>query len=110
MLWYGTEYITSIEGHYGKKLPLSGPERAKLERERDYITMLTFKTNLGEIHKVLGSETPNYEYVGTSFVFEETDHKIVGFHGKSTYSAGYRGKSTLEQIGVYVKPIDDDDA
>lgn len=63
-----------------------------------YITMLRFITNKGT-YQVLGDAERNYEYVGESFVLGKKDHKIVGFHGKSSYDS-------LEQIGVYVKPID----
>ncbi|EFH46067.1 predicted protein [Arabidopsis lyrata subsp. lyrata] len=65
--------------------------------EKSCFKMLKFKTNKAT-YQVLGAETEGYEYVGTSFVLGETDHKIVGFHGNSLYGG-------LVQIGVYVSPI-----
>ncbi|XP_023634928.1 jacalin-related lectin 45 [Capsella rubella] len=97
-LWFGDEYITSVEGHYGQKLRLSGPSRevTKLIGYK-YITMLKFNTNMST-YQVLGKESEDYEYEGKSFVLGMEGHKIVGFHGRSAYD-------TLKQIGVYVKPI-----
>ncbi|CAE6182242.1 unnamed protein product [Arabidopsis arenosa] len=90
------EYITSVHGHYGQKIPV-GQSFNLHARYCNGITMLKFKTNK-DTYQVLGAETEGYEYVGTSFVLGETGHKIVGFHGKSsTFS--------LAQIGVYVSPI-----
>jgi len=60
-----------------------------------YMTMLKFNTNR-TTYQVL-SHSPEYTYEGTSFKLEEKDHKIVGFYGKTEVS--------LNQIGVYVKPI-----
>ncbi|XP_010451258.1 PREDICTED: jacalin-related lectin 45 [Camelina sativa] len=98
-LWLGDEYITSVEGHYGQRLPLSGIVRELTELIGfKYITMLKFKTNKGT-YQALGNEEEDYEYVGESFVLGMEGHKIVGFHGKSAFGA-------LHQIGVYVKPID----
>ncbi|KAG7546540.1 Jacalin-like lectin domain [Arabidopsis suecica] len=92
----GDEYITSVHGHYGQKIPV-GQSFNLHARYCNGITMLKFKTNK-DTYQVLGAETEGYEYVGTSFVLGETGHKIVGFHGKSsTFS--------LAQIGVYVSPI-----
>ncbi|KAG7541852.1 Jacalin-like lectin domain [Arabidopsis thaliana x Arabidopsis arenosa] len=89
------EYITSVHGHYGKKLPVGHSPNS--HGFSDSITMLKFETNKAT-YQVLGAETNGYEYVGTSFVLGEIGYKIVGFHGKS---------STLDlgQIGVYVSPI-----
>lgn len=63
----------------------------------NYMTRLTFKTNLNTYHVL--EEKPDDEDEGIDFVLEEKDHKIVGFHGMSS-------KSSLKQIGVYVKPIE----
>ena len=60
---------------------------------------LDFITNI-TTYSVLEND-PSDGYVDVvPFKLEEKDHKIVGFHGKST-------ELSLKQIGVYVKPIDD---
>ncbi|VVB12027.1 unnamed protein product [Arabis nemorensis] len=93
------EYITSIKGHYGKRFPPSGAVRSTMETLGDeYMTMLEFKTNI-TTYQVSGTIKPGYEFVDKPFKLEEEGHKIVGFYGKST--------SRIQQIGVYVKPIDD---
>ncbi|CDY70857.1 BnaAnng35290D [Brassica napus] len=92
------EYITSVEGFFGEKLLTS--ETAD-EYESIYYKMkrLDFITNI-TAYSVLEND-PSEGYVDiVPFKLEEKDHKIVGFHGKST-------ELSLQQIGVYVKPIDD---
>ncbi|XP_010434005.1 PREDICTED: jacalin-related lectin 45-like [Camelina sativa] len=99
-LCLGDEYITSVEGHYGQRLRLSGMARELIELIGfKYITMLKFKTNKGITYEALGNEEEDHEYVGESFVLGMEGHKIVGFHGKFAFD-------TVHQIGVYVKPID----
>ncbi|VVB12028.1 unnamed protein product [Arabis nemorensis] len=95
------EYIISVEGNYGKKLPPSGPVRDTIEALRnEYMTMLKFETNIAtytvppEIDHKRG-----YQYVVTPFKLIWEGHKIVGFYGKST--------TRIQRIGVYVKPIGD---
>ena len=71
------------------------------EYESIYYKMkrLDFITNI-TAYSVLEND-PSDGYVDVvPFKLEEKDHKIVGFHGKST-------ELSLQQIGVYVKPIDD---
>ncbi|XP_019089417.1 PREDICTED: jacalin-related lectin 45-like [Camelina sativa] len=95
-LLLGDEYITSVEGHYGQ-IHNDGIARELTELiGYKYITMLKFKTNKGT-YQVLGNEEEDYE--GESFVLGMEGHKIVGFHGMSSYD-------TLYRIGAYVKPID----
>ncbi|VVB12031.1 unnamed protein product [Arabis nemorensis] len=79
------EYITSVEGFYCRRFP-NFPVTVK---------MLRITTNR-QTSQVLGHDPNGYE--GTKFVLDMNDHKIVGFHGRSSLM--------LEQIGVYVKPID----
>ncbi|XP_019087401.1 PREDICTED: jacalin-related lectin 45-like [Camelina sativa] len=95
----GDEYITSVEGHYGQ-IHNDGIARELTELIGfKYITMLKFKTNKGITYQALGNEEEDSEYVGESFVLGMEGHKIVGFHGMSSYD-------TLNRIGAYVKPID----
>lgn len=69
--------------------------------------MLTIRTNRG-IVQVLGSDLigSNLDPVFASikyakrFVLRKRDHKIVGFFGRSS--------KFLEEIGVYVEPINDE--
>ncbi|VVA93726.1 unnamed protein product [Arabis nemorensis] len=92
------EYITSVEGHYGQRLPPPGPDRTTMKAfGYESMTMLNFKTNI-TTYKVLDIK-PGYEYVGTPIKLTEEGHKIVGFYGM--YS------TCVNQIGVYVKPIGD---
>ncbi|EOA38914.1 hypothetical protein CARUB_v10011310mg, partial [Capsella rubella] len=73
---FPSEYITTVEGTYDTK---SG-----------VITMLRFKTNK--------QTSPAFGLVTTSgFILQKADHKIVGFHGKSS--------NMLHQIGVHLSLI-----
>ncbi|KAL9813335.1 Jacalin-related lectin 45 [Arabidopsis thaliana] len=95
-LYFNKEYITSVEGHYGKRLAAPNASASAMSSFfTGYMTMLKFNTNR-TTYQVL-SHSPEYTYEGTSFKLEEKDHKIVGFYGKTEVS--------LNQIGVYVKPI-----
>lgn len=77
------EFLTSIEGYYGK-ISEWGPITVR---------SLTFKSNK-RTYGPFGVEQ------GTYFSFQETasNIKIVGFHGMSGWY--------LDSIGAYVKPLD----
>lgn len=85
------EYITFVEGHFGKDLHGNYPFV-----DADYMTWLKFKTNKSTYHVL--EPIPGHEYEGTMFMLGEKDHKIVGFYGKSS-------TTSLNQLGVHVKPI-----
>ncbi|VYS48841.1 unnamed protein product [Arabidopsis thaliana] len=77
---YPSEYLTSVEGSYGK---VDGSESKDL-------TMLKFKTNK-RTSKAFGLD------MISNFVLHKEGNKIVGFHGKAN--------NMLHQIGVHVLPI-----
>ncbi|CAF2070730.1 jacalin-related lectin 45-like [Brassica napus] len=97
-LFDNSEYITSVEGFFGEKL-LTSETVDEFESIFYKMKRLDFITNI-TTYSVLEND-PSDGYVDVvPFKLEEKDHKIVGFHGKST-------ELSLKQIGVYVKPIDD---
>ena len=59
---------------------------------------LDFNTNI-RTYSVMENNTRDGYVDVVPFKLEEKGHKIVGFRGKST-------EFSLQQIGVYVKPID----
>ncbi|KAG2248933.1 hypothetical protein Bca52824_088561 [Brassica carinata] len=60
---------------------------------------LDFNTNI-RTYSVMENNTRDGYVDVVPFKLEEKGHKIVGFRGKST-------EYSPQQIGVYVKPIDD---
>ncbi|ESQ37018.1 hypothetical protein EUTSA_v10002938mg, partial [Eutrema salsugineum] len=78
------EYLISVEGNYDVV------DDGYYKSESEVILMLRFKTNK-RTSPTFGTE------VGTSFILEKENHKIVGFHGKAS--------NTLHQIGVHLLPI-----
>ncbi|CAF2149225.1 unnamed protein product [Brassica napus] len=93
------EYITSVEGFFGQKW--ISTQSAGDEFKSIYYNMkrLDFNTNI-RTYSVMENNTRDGYLAVVPFKLEEKGHKIVGFRGKST-------EFSLQQIGVYVKPIDD---
>ncbi|KAG5413688.1 hypothetical protein IGI04_001255 [Brassica rapa subsp. trilocularis] len=93
------EYITSVEGLFGQKW--ISTQSAGDEFKSIYYNMkrLDFNTNI-RTYSVMENNTRDGFLAVVPFKLEKKGHKIVGFRGKST-------EFSLQQIGVYVKPIDD---
>ncbi|KAJ4912911.1 Jacalin-related lectin 45 [Raphanus sativus] len=93
------EYIISVQGFFGQKLLTSAADDSEFESIYYKMKRLDFITNITTYSVLENDPSDGYKDV-VPFKLEEKDHKIVGFHGKST-------ELSLRQIGVYVKPIDD---
>ncbi|ESQ30246.1 hypothetical protein EUTSA_v10012365mg [Eutrema salsugineum] len=81
---YPDEYLISVEGNYDVV------DEGYYKSESEVILMLRFKTSK-QTSPTFGTE------VGTSFILEKENHKIVGFHGKSS--------TTLHQLGSMSCPL-----
>ncbi|CAN7071227.1 unnamed protein product [Brassica oleracea var. botrytis] len=93
------EYITSVEGFFGQKLMTTLTVRDEFKSIYYNMKRLDFNTNI-RAYSVMENNTRDGYVDVVPFKLEEKGHKIVGFRGKST-------EYSPQQIGVYVKPIDD---
>ncbi|KAF3603829.1 hypothetical protein F2Q69_00033759 [Brassica cretica] len=93
------EYITSVEGFFGQKLMTTLTVRDEFKSIYYNMKRLDFNTNI-RTYSVMENNTRDGYVDVVPFKLEEKGHKIVGFRGKST-------EYSPQQIGVYVKPIDD---
>uniref|UniRef100_A0A0D3A595 Jacalin-type lectin domain-containing protein n=1 Tax=Brassica oleracea var. oleracea TaxID=109376 RepID=A0A0D3A595_BRAOL len=93
------EYITSVEGFFGQKLMTTLTVGDEFKSVYYNMKRLDFNTNI-RTYSVMENNTRDGYVDVVPFKLEEKGHKIVGFRGKST-------EYSPQQIGVYVKPIDD---
>ncbi|VVA93307.1 unnamed protein product [Arabis nemorensis] len=77
LLDYPNEYITSVEGTYGKVI----------NTNNNILTSLAFTTSEGRTSPTFGA---------TKFVLEDNGRQIVGFHGRSG--------TVIDAIGAYFAP------